>query len=124
MGPEMLLLVQGSAAQGGRGEKTTGGSRVTALAPITIIFHHSNYIAECVAAHTHTGGDSTSSSTTSIKGALVGLSFSQTISLLPFCFKQDTDCDQNKTEAKNKRLKCVTVICNELTEIKKRFSEQ
>ncbi|KAJ4939852.1 hypothetical protein JOQ06_029288, partial [Pogonophryne albipinna] len=58
MGPEMLLLVGG-----GRGEMVLGGAGVgwerraagwrrgrEAMPPITIIFHHPNYIVECVSA--------------------------------------------------------------------------
>lgn len=61
MGPEMLLLVGG-----GRGERVLGGAGVgwgaqggeggvglrgrEAMPPITIIFHHPNYIVECVSA--------------------------------------------------------------------------
>ena len=60
MGPEMLLLVgeergsweervwAGGGAQGGKG---VGGVRGReAMPPITIIFHHPNYIVECVSA--------------------------------------------------------------------------
>lgn len=61
MGPEMLLLVGeregvgrrgcglgGGGAQGGKG---VGGVRGReAMPPITIIFHHPNYIVECVSA--------------------------------------------------------------------------
>ena len=58
MGPEMLLLV--GAGTGGAGVRRRGcrlgnagqrGGEVggrQAMPPITIIFHHPNYIAECV----------------------------------------------------------------------------
>lgn len=44
MGLEMLLQVWG----GGRSVTGGGGERINA--PITIIFHHPNYIVECVSA--------------------------------------------------------------------------
>lgn len=61
MGPEMLLLVgaggggEGAGRSGrsgkgqGSGEGGGGGGR-EAMPPITIIFHHPNYIVECASA--------------------------------------------------------------------------
>jgi len=59
MGPEMLLLVGGRQRGEGVGRKRArAGERRAArwmraseaMPPITIIFHHPNYIAECVSA--------------------------------------------------------------------------
>lgn len=59
MGPEMLLLVGaggGGAGAGrsgcsGKGQGSAGGgSGREAMPPITIIFHHPNYIVECASA--------------------------------------------------------------------------
>lgn len=60
MGPEMLLLV--GAGGGGEGagrsgrrlveDRAAGESRREAMPPITIIFHHPNYIVECASAVT------------------------------------------------------------------------
>lgn len=65
MGPEMLLLVGAGGGGEGAGRKRVvgwgaqgndwrwggGGSRGReAMPPITIIFHHPNYIVECVSA--------------------------------------------------------------------------
>lgn len=60
MGPEMLLLVgAGSGGEGagrsgrrlGEDKAARGGvSRREAMPPITIIFHHPNYIVECASA--------------------------------------------------------------------------
>lgn len=56
MGPEMLLLVgaggggEGAGRSGcsGKGQGSGGGGE--AMPPITIIFHHPNYIVECASA--------------------------------------------------------------------------
>lgn len=59
MGPEMLLLVgAGSGGEGaGRSGRRLGEDRAArgvsgreAMPPITIIFHHPNYIVECASA--------------------------------------------------------------------------
>lgn len=63
MGPEMLLLV-GGGREKHRGERALGGEGADwgaqggkeggrgreAMPPITIIFHHPNYIVECISA--------------------------------------------------------------------------
>lgn len=58
MGPEMLLLVGGGEGAGRSGrmlgkDRACGegaGSGREAMPPITIIFHHPNYIVECASA--------------------------------------------------------------------------
>lgn len=59
MGPEMLLLVGAGSGGDGAGRRgwwaggaqgSEGDERERGNAPITIIFHHPNYIVECVSA--------------------------------------------------------------------------
>lgn len=61
MGPEMLLLVGGGGVGrserglGSTGREKGGKREREAMPPITIIFHHPNYIVECVSRwHVHT----------------------------------------------------------------------